>query len=201
MVGEQGMGKSAFIERMMKKYITMTDIPITPTLSPSKLRPTIINAAIQQTKQPVYRIALLRKTMAVRTGLCFSDLHLASGDEQALLNLCHPTLQVLQHLICHHMIADSGKNWSEKHLNIKYMASCTPEGYWNIPTKISSKMCLLPFLPLSDECLQQILSQSLQLWLASSSILTNTKQIAHVSHKRRGISFKFCLTIIFSVGS
>lgn len=165
----------------MKKYITLTNIPITPTLSPSKLRAEIISASVQQTKQPGYRIALLRKSVAVRTGLCFGDLHLAGGDGQSFLNICHPVLEVIQHLVSHYMIADSSRNWSEKHLNIKYLASCTPEGYWNIPAKITSKMCVLPFLPPSNECLQQVLSHSLQLWLASSSILTNTKQIAQVS--------------------
>ena len=167
----------------MKKYITLTDITVTPTLSPGKLHEKIIQASIQQTKQPAYRVAVLRRSSAMRTGLCFDDIHLTSSDDIALLNTCCPTLQVIQHLVSHYIIYDSNKNWSEKHLNINYLASCTPEGYWNLPVKLTSKMCLLPFLPPSDEFLQQILSHNLQLWLATSSILTNTKQIAQVKYK------------------
>jgi len=169
----------------MKKYITLTDIPITPTLSPGKLHERIIQASIHQTKQSAYRVAILRKSLAMRTGLCFSDLHLASSDGHSILNACCPTLQVIQHLVSHYTIFDSNKNWSEKHLNINYLASCTPEGYWNLPAKLTSKMCLLPFLPPSDEFLQQIVSHNLQMWLATSSILTNTKQIAQVIFEQK----------------
>ncbi len=180
-MGEPGTGKTAFIDNMMKKYITLTDIAITPSLSASNLQAMIIQAVVQQKKQASYKIAVLQKSLAARTGLCFSDLHLANADQQSFLNSCHPVHEVLQHLICHHMIADSSRNWSEKHLSIHYLASCTPEGYWNLPVTLTGEMCLLPFFPPSDKCLQQILTQSFRVWLSSSSVLTDTKLTAQVS--------------------
>lgn len=182
-VGDGGTGKTSFVNNLMKRHLSVSRIGITQTLTSIQLQANILDRLAQQLKQHGQRMVLPKRSTTLATGLYLDDLHLAHLDDQTSLNVSSPLLETIRYLLYHRKIADPLRRWYENNLNFKYLASCTPEGYWRLPIRLVKSMCLLPFLPPSDKCLHQVFSQSLQLWLtsfSSSSVLWNAKQIANV---------------------
>lgn len=181
-MGDRGTGKTSFVNCLMERHVSVSRIAITPFLTPLQLQTSILDKLAQQNKQHRQRVALSKLSAMMPSALYLDDLHLAYPGNQLPLNSGSPLLETVQYLVYHQKIADPLRSWYGNKLNFKYLASCTPDSYWRLPVRLTRAMCLLPFFPPSDECLHQLFSRSLQLWLTSfsSSALGNAKQMAMV---------------------
>ena len=125
-----------------------------------------------------------RKATPQRCTFYFDDLHLASCPQQkGGAQLTSPVLEMINFAATQESLMDLTRNYQHHLHNVRYIASCTPSGLPRIPSQFHRSFNPVPFIPPSDECLHQIFSKSVLLWLQQfkESAIGDPEHLAEVS--------------------
>ena len=76
-----------------------------------------------------------------------------------------PVLETVRFAASQEVLFDFTRNFQHHLHSVRYIGSCTPRGFSHVVPSLGGLLNPLPFLPLSDEALQQVFSRSTLLWL------------------------------------
>lgn len=180
LTGDRGTGKTSFVNYLLSNRLSISRLPVNHLLTPVNLQSNMIEKLTQIEKKSGQRGS--RKS-SDRNVFFLDDVHLASKSTLAVsasqTDSGGPLLELIRYMLCQHKLRDFTRTY-EHLLSFRFVATTTPEDYWRLPTRLSRTMCRLPFLPPSDECLHQIFSRSISLWLEAFP-LQDATQVANVS--------------------
>ncbi len=186
----KGTGKTSFAKNLLKTRLSITPLPINHIQTPKQLQTSILQKLAQQEKKSGHRIAGSSKRTLQKIAFFLDDIHKAPNlstslethaEESSASSNSSPILELIRYMLCHHKFIDFSRT-REHLLNCRFVASSTPGEYWRLPVRFTRNMCRLPFLPPSDECLHQVFSNNLLIWLQnfSSTSLGDPQQVANV---------------------
>lgn len=189
LTGERGTGKSSFVNNLIKSRLSVSGFPVNHLSTPVQLQGNLLEKLSQLEKRSGQRyLAAGSRKSQNRNVFFLDDIHLApesstldhvGGPVGAFTDLQYPLLELLRYMLSHRRLPDFGR--AIQHLlSPRFIATATPEAYWRLPVRLTRGLCRLPFLPPSDQCLHQILSSNIKLWLEDFPI-QDTDQVAQVS--------------------
>ena len=173
-VGQEGTGKTSFVENLIQSRLTLSKLQISPTLSPTQLQEFILDRIQQLDKRSGHRLVggANKHTSAMRSTFFLDDIHFASSTSLDVHSgrledesTCSPVLELARFAIQQHHLVDFSRGYTHSLNNVRYIASCTPWEYWKLPRQFSRSFNLVPFLPPSDDYLHQVFSRSVLHWL------------------------------------
>ena len=119
-----------------------------------------------------------------------------------------PVLETVRFAISQGVLLDLTRNYQHDLHSVRYIGSCTPQGFAHVVPSLGGLLNPLPLLPPSDEALQQVFSRSVLLWLQQfpAATIGDAEFLAEVSGSvsvgrifLKGIIKKNCLEEIFSL--
>ena len=173
-LGQEGTGKTSFVENLIHSRLPILKLQISPTLSPAQLQEFILDRIQQLDKRSGHRLVggANKHATITRSTFFLDDIHLAYGasqnvDSKRMGEECasSPVLELARFAVQQHQLVDLSRGYTHSLNNLRYITSCTPSDYWKLPHQFSRCFNPVPFLPPSDSCLHQIFSHSVLHWL------------------------------------
>ena len=173
-VGQRGTGKTSLVTNLLQSRLPITRLQITSAISPSQLQEkflTKINAIEKRGGQRHTRGG--RKT-SNKCVFFLDDVHLASkgavNNSSTLpssrsFSKTSAVLELTRFASIHHQLYDYSRNYQHTLNNVRFISSCTPEEYLKLPIEFSRAFNPVPFIPPSDDCLKNIFSRSVLVWV------------------------------------
>lgn len=187
LTGDRGTGKSSFVNNLVKSRLSVSQLPINHLSTPVQLQSNVLEKLSQLEKKSGQRWpGGSSKKSQHRSVFFLDDIHLAPessasvhvGQPPGGSGLDCPLTELVRYMLSHRRLTDFARA-CEHLLSPRFMATCTPEAYWRLPVRLTRGVCRLPFLPPSDQCLHQIFSSNINLWLEGFPV-HDTNQVAQV---------------------
>ncbi len=184
LTGEVGTGKTSFVDNILRSRLAISRLPTNGLLTPIQLQTNIVEKLTLLEKKSGQRLFGGSKKSQFRNVFFLDNLHstLTLSDTDTDGDVPSPILELMRYMLCHCKLTNFMRT-CEQLLNSRFFAISTPGDYWRLPIRMTRTMCRVPFLPPSDECLHQIFSRSLNLWLEEFP-LQDSSQVADVRLSR-----------------
>ena len=174
-VGQEGTGKTSFVENLVQSRLPVTKVQMSPTLTSLQLQELILERVSQLDKRSGHRLVggvrggASKLASSMRSTFFLDDIQLAlsMSDSGGRIGerVCSPVLELARYAIQQHQLVDFSRSYSHSLNNVHYITSCTPGEYWKLSHQLSHSFNPVPFLPPSDECLHKVFSRSVLYWL------------------------------------
>lgn len=180
-VGQNGTGRTSFVENLIRSRFPVTRLQVSPTLTPTQLQEFILDRVHQLDKRAGQRLTGGGRGATKSPMKCMfflDDIHLASSTPQRLnssnmerekvegeVSLHSPVLELARFAVQQHQLIDFSRSYHHSLNNMRYIASCTSWEYWKLPHRFSHNFNPIPFLAPSDDCLHQVFCCSVLQWL------------------------------------
>ena len=167
-IGEEGTGKTSFVEHLIQARVPLTRLPITHTLTPLQLQQNLLDRITQLEKRVGQRLGgASKKTSSIKNVFFLDDIHLASQvvQPQSLVTKHSPLLEIVRFAVDQKQLVELQRDYRHMLNNVRYIASSVPGEFWRLPIQLCHSFNLVPFFPPSDAHLQRVFSQSVLLWL------------------------------------
>ena len=165
-VGQKGSGKSSLVENLLQSRLPITALQITSPLTAVQLQEKFLNRLSAIEKRAGHRFS--HKHSSNKCIFFLDDVHLANSTSGGCDNhevKSSAVLELTHFVATHHQLFDYSRDYLHTLNEVRFISSCTPEEFWRLPIKFSRAFNSVPFLPPSDDCLKQIFSSSVLLWL------------------------------------
>ncbi len=161
---------SSAIQQLIQSRMPLTRLPVTHTLTAAALQGAILDKVAQLERRVGQKLSGKKSSTVAISQKCvffLDDLHLARGNDEALClaKSARPVVEVLRYAASQGSLPDYSRNYQHDLHNVRYIASCTPIGFSRLSSRLGGTFHPILFLPPSDECLQQIFSRSVLVWL------------------------------------
>ena len=164
-VGQGGTGKSSLVENLLQSRLPITTLQITSALTAAQLQEKFLARLSAIEKRSGHRYSYKQSSKCI---FFLDDVHLANSSSVSCDSSMVKTSTVLEltsFVVAHHQLFDYSRDYSHTLNEVRFISSCTPEEFWRLPIKFLRSFNSVPFLPPSDDCLKQIFSNSVLLWL------------------------------------
>ena len=198
LTGEVGSGKTSFVNNILRSRLAISKLPIHGLVTSAQLQTLIIDKLTILEKKSGQRLLGGSKKAQYRNVFFLDDLHstlklsASDGDDE----VSSPVLELLRYMLGHGKLSNFMRT-CEHLLNSRFVTVTTPGDYWRLPIRMTRAVCRMPFLPPSDQCLHQIFSRSLSLWLDEFP-LQDTEEVADVSAPRNKTDSDDVICLLFS---
>lgn len=162
-IGQRGSGKSSLVENLLQSRLPITRLQITPALTPYQMQDKILSQLGIIEKRAGQRFSQRHSTS--KCIFYLDDIHLAHRTTTWSMTKRSTLLELVRFTTTHHQLHDYSRNYLHTLNEAKFISSCTPDEYWRLPVEFSRAFNPVPFLPPSNECLRQIFSRNVLLWL------------------------------------
>lgn len=160
------------LQHLIQSRTPLTRLQITHTLTPAALQAAVLDRVVQLERRAGQKLSGKKSsTLAISQKCVFylDDLHLArgydSGDGLLSAKSSSPLIEAVRYAASQGSLPDYSRNYQHDLHNIRYIASCTPSGFSRVSSRLARTFHPVPFLPPSAECLQQIFSRNVLIWL------------------------------------
>ena len=178
--GLTGTGKTSFVNNLLKSRLSIIRIPITCIETPLCLQSSILTKLAQEEKKTGQKLVGSSRRLQRKVAFVLDDIHLAPKyDSTAVTSCTSPILELVTFMVSNHKLVDFARG-CDHILNSRFAVITTPGDYWRLPTRLTRKLCRLPFFPPSDECLHQVFSRSIELWLQAFPSIGDVDQVINV---------------------